>query len=82
MPQIAQQDYIYIEVDDLAGLAEEEKLKIRDAHKRGVIFDVIIVFAGGDILLRVVADLIGSYDVIVVYSAQEHSLIEIDVSLS
>lgn len=80
MPQIAQQDYLFLHLhagyDDLN---VEEKNQIQDFHKRGVLFDAIIF--DGDIQTRVVADAIDVDDTIVVWHPGEGALQSIDVSL-
>lgn len=43
MPQIAQQDYIYVEIADLAHLTDSEKAELRKHMAAGSLFDVIII---------------------------------------
>lgn len=43
MPQIAQQDYIRIEIEDITALTDAEKAKIAEKVANGTIFDCLIV---------------------------------------
>ena len=44
MPQIAQQDYIRIEIEDASALTDAEKAKLAAKVAEGTIFDCIIVY--------------------------------------
>ena len=48
MPQVAQQDYLRIEVADVTQLSADEKKQINDAAERGVLLDALVVAESGD----------------------------------
>jgi len=48
MPQIAQQDYIRIEIGDNTALTDTEKAELAAKVANGTIFDCIIVCEGGE----------------------------------
>lgn len=58
MPQIAQQDYLYIPIVDMSSPTDAEKLAIRERIDRGVIFDCIIV--SGAVMAKVISVLKGA----------------------
>lgn len=53
MPQVAQQDYLKIQIADLANVTDAEKATIREKVSQGIIFDCIIV--SGEIVAKVVS---------------------------
>lgn len=53
MPQIAQQDYLKIQIEDLSNVTDAEKAIIREKVSQGIIFDCIIV--SGELVAKVVS---------------------------
>ena len=75
MPQIAQQDYLKLEISDFGSLSTNEKQAIRDFRDKGVLFDVLIVGDNGDRICRIVADEIDNSDTVsVIYGGEVHTL--------
>ena len=54
MPQIAQQDYLVVEIQNPESLTAEEMSRLRELHRRGVLLDAVIKTNG--FLYRVVSD--------------------------
>lgn len=54
MPQIAQQDYIKLEIDNISSLTEAEKKVIKKHIDNGTILDCLIPDAGSNAVCRIV----------------------------
>ena len=87
MPQIAQQDYIYIEVADWGGTAlpDETKKKIKAAIENGTIYDIIFIQPGtkgtnSEVSARVVA-VDYANDLIIVWSFADGEMQTIDFAI-
>lgn len=78
MPQIAQQDYLRVEISDLANLTEEEVQKINELHNRGTLMDALIVTE--DSFCKILVDSIDYNDSITLV-APGGSLVGIDCAL-
>lgn len=48
MPQIAQQDYIYLEIGDFENLTPDEKKELRKAVANNTILDYVITYHSED----------------------------------
>lgn len=79
MPQIAQQDYVRLSIAEPTDLTVEEKTKIKDLHKRGILMDAHLEVADGDRIMRVVTDAIDEDDTVVVFN-NEGIAVLLDVS--
>lgn len=82
MPQAAQQEYLYLEIDGGAtgNLTNKDKQAILDLHKRGLLFDTVLVFSDGDAKTKIIADFIGLNDTIVFYDPAD-GIIAVDVAV-
>jgi hypothetical protein len=82
MPQIAQQEYIVMPLSAYFSLmTDEEKRKIQEYHKQGVLMDVIFG-EPGSWRCRIIADLIDIDDTIVVWDMENQEVTAVDVSIS
>lgn len=54
MPQIAQQDYLFIDVESIENLDSDNigKQKVANAYKNGVLYDVILRETNTDVIER------------------------------
>lgn len=65
MPQIAQQDYLRIEIDGLPEeITDADKARIRELHDRGILMDALLIIQRQE--CRVVTDNIYVNDEIVI----------------
>lgn len=82
MPQIAQQDYIYLEIDGMMSddFTNKDKQAILDLHERGLLLDTVLVFSGGKKKTKIIADFIDSNDTIVFYDPVD-GIIAVDVAV-
>lgn len=71
MPQIAQQDYIRIEISGNSVLTASEKAEIKKAVENGTIWDVLMVSPGET--LRIIAVSLASLS-IATYSIEEEAI--------
>lgn len=80
MPQIAQQDYIVIPIASIgAGLTDDEKKQIINAHKNQTIFDVILRDEQSETDYRILVDaIVGADTIVIVYNGDVTS---VDVTL-
>ena len=80
MPQIAQQDYLRIDIADMEELTSEEKAKLRDAVARNVLFDTIIVDAYSGVQARPIATKGRPVNSVVLFVLSEDGLASINIT--
>lgn len=79
MPQIANQDYNVIEIENLDQLTTAEKQQLRDAIERNIIYDCIIKTDGST--TRVVSVMFDAENYwVVVYNAGMGELSQVELS--
>lgn len=77
MPQIAQQDYKLIHIEDLSNVSEAEQLEIGKAVNQGIIHDCLIATGDGGQTVKVLAvNMDGAY--IKVYDFSSGEIIDVE----
>lgn len=81
MPQVAQQDYLTVEIADVTALTAEEKAEIRKHLQNRTIWDVLFYFPLGPHTSRVItATNTENAKSISLYSPDSGEIVEIDVT--
>lgn len=77
MPQIAQQDYIVVDIADIDSITDAEKAELRKYLSAGLIFDVILSYNDGAFRSKIIY---ASDYTVAVFSQPSSEVVEISIS--